>query len=335
MSNPIQQFCLRLIPQAKMSPNSWLTVNCPACTHNGEPSADTKHRMGLNLENNGVRYHCFRCNYTASYRPGQSISSKLKKLWGYFGASYSEISKINLEALKLKNQAIEELKKDEENSKLTEVGLPKNTKSIFELAELNCQEPLFLRAISYLNERNPDLINWFDDWAWSPDMPEHVIIPLMYHNHCYGYTARLTRPTKNNDEPKYYLTNTSKFLLGAERLEDEFRKKIILVEGPFDAISISGVAIMGNEITSKQMQYLQTTDKEIIVFPDKDKGGQKLIDVALANDWAVSMPDLTGLPIKDASDMVNYFGRLFAIKLIIDNSTTNALKININRKNWK
>lgn len=334
MSNVVQDFCLRVAPQAKMSPNGWLSCDCPACVHSGEPSPDTKKRMGIKLENDGVRYHCFRCSYTAGWKPGQSLSAKLKKLWGYFGASYQEISKINLEVLKLRNQAVTELKKEDEKL-LTEVGLPTNTKTIFELAEENCQDPMFIRAIEYINSRNPELINWFDNWSWSPDMPEHIIIPLMYHNQCYGYTARLTRPTKNASEPKYYLTNSSKFLLGAEHLEDEFRKKIILVEGPIDAICISGVAVMGNKITDKQMQYLRTTDKEIIVFPDRDKGGQSLIDVALENDWAVSMPDLTGLPIKDAADLVNYFGRLFAIKLIIDNATTNALKINVIRKNWK
>ena len=333
--NAIQDFCLRVAPQAKMSPNGWYTCNCPACIHNGEPSADTKHRMGLKLEGESVRYHCFRCSYTTSWVPGQSISVKLKKLWGYLGATYEDISKINFEALKLRKQVVADLKKEAKVDKLTEVGLPTNTKTIFQLAEENCQDPLFIRAIEYINSRNPELINWFDNWSWSPDMAEHIIIPLMYHKQCFGYTARLTRPTKNANEPKYYLTNSSKFMLGAEHLEDEFRKKIILVEGPFDAIAISGIAIMGNKITDKQMQYLRTTDKEIIIFPDRDDGGQKLIDCALENDWAVSLPDLNGLPIKDAFDLCNYFGRLFAIKLIIDNAHTNHVKIKMLRKNWK
>lgn len=334
MSNYIQDFAVRLLPIQKQSPNGWLAFDCPACIHNGEPSRDTKKRMGLMLDPVGsIRYHCFRCGYVCSWHPGQSLNNKIKNLFSWMGASKDNIQQATLECLKIRQNYTQEKIQDEKQIKETkEATLPQHSMSLQQLAMLDTVPNKFLTALNYLQSRGQKLVEWFDDFHWSSEMPEHIIIPLKYHSHIYGWTARLAREPKDKFEPKYYLNNESKFLFNAELLDNPDTKYIILVEGPLDAIALGAVAIMGNQITDKQLKWLNMCDKQIIVFPDKDKGGQLLIDEALKHGWPVSFPDLSGLDIKDGLDLVNYFGRLMAVKMIIDNATDNPLKISMLRK---
>jgi hypothetical protein len=318
-----------------MAPNGWIGFNCPACVHNGEPSNDTKKRMGLHLDpSGGMKFHCFRCGYVCSWFPGQSLNQKIKKLFGWLGGSHQEILQLNLECMRLKQDYKIERAAEEKLFVNNEVALPENSHPLEHWAAQDNLDSKFLQAVNYLVSRNPNLIHWFIDFQWSPEMPDHIIIPLRYNNQIYGWTARLTRPQKDKNEPKYYLMNESKFLFGAEVLDDPTKKYVLVTEGPLDAISIGGVAIMGNQITEKQMKWLNGTDKEIIVIADKDAGGQKLIDAAQNNGWGVSFPDTQGLKIKDPLDMVNHFGRLMAVKMIFDSVQTNHLKISMLRKNW-
>lgn len=335
MSNYIQDFALRLLPTQKHSPNGWLAFDCPACVHNGEPSRDTKKRMGLMLDGSGsIRYHCFRCGYVCGWHPGQSLSIKLRNLFMWMGASKDDVQQANLECLKIRqNYKEEKVKEEKVLLHAREVNLPENAKNFVYWASQSPTPQKFIEVAEYVNSRTPKLLEWFDDWHWSPDMPEHAIIPVRYNDHVYGWTARLARPQKNKSEPKYYLNNESKFLFNAELLEDSDTKYVILVEGPLDAIALNGIAVMGNQITEKQLMWLNASDKKIILFPDKT-GSRKLIDDAVKHGWSISFPDLDGLNIKDGLDLVNHFGRLMAVKMIIDNSIDNPLKIDMLRKKW-
>jgi len=336
MSNYIQDFAVRLLPVQKQSPNGWMTFDCPACVHNGEPSRDTKKRMGLMLDPSGsIRYHCFRCGYVCGWLPGQSLNSKLRNLFTWMGASKDDIQQAILECLRIKqNYSQEKIQDQKQIQETKEANLPQHSLSFTELASMDKVPSKFLTALDYLQSRSEKLIQWFDDFYWSNELPEHIIIPLRYHSHIYGWTARLAREQKNKNEPKYYLNNESKFLFNAELLDNPDTNYIILVEGPLDAIALGGVAIMGNQITDKQLKWLNMSDKQIIVLPDKDAGGQKLIDEALKYGWYISMPQLSTNNAKDGLDLVNEFGRLMAVKMIIDNAIDNPLKIGIERKKW-
>lgn len=331
--NYIQDFATKLLPRQKQSPGGWYSFNCPACIHNGEPSPDTKLRMGARFENGGVHYHCFRCNYVAGWKPGQSLHDRLKKLFGWMGASQRELQQANLECLRIRQDFVEEVKKENEYVfKSAQVTLPENAMPLSHWAGLSDIPVAFISVVEYIHSRSSKFVDWYDDFHWSPTMPEHFIIPLRFDGGIYGWTARLAREPKDRFETKYVLEKTDKFLFNSHLLEDPLTKYIILVEGPLDAIALNGVAVMGNEITERQLHWLNTSDKEIILLADKDKGGQNLIDVALKNDWYVSFPDLT--EFKDGLDLVNKYGRLFAVKTIFDSRQSNSLKINMLRKSW-
>ena len=112
------------------------------------------------------------------------------------------------------------------------------------------------------------------------------------------------------------------------------RKFIIVVEGPFDAISIDGVAAFGSEMNKSQIQWLNSSDKEKIVLPDRQRKNQGLIDIALSNDWSVSFPCWEE-NIKDAADAQRQYGQLYTLASIIKFRTNSRLQIEIKRKMFR
>ena len=108
---------------------------------------------------------------------------------------------------------------------------------------------------------------------------------------------------------------------------------VIVTEGLFDAMCIGGVGIMNNRRSETQAQIIDTLAREIILVPDKDKAGQRLIDDALEYGWAVSFPEWEN-DTKDVNDAVVRYGKLFTLKSIIDAKQTSSLKINFTRKKW-
>jgi len=108
---------------------------------------------------------------------------------------------------------------------------------------------------------------------------------------------------------------------------------VVVTEGLLDAVCIGGVAIMSNQCSEQQAQIIDTLGREVILVPDRDAAGQKLIDDALEYGWSVSFPDWQN-DIKDINDAVVRYGKLFTLKSIVDAKQSNSLKINLLRKRW-
>jgi len=106
---------------------------------------------------------------------------------------------------------------------------------------------------------------------------------------------------------------------------------VIVVEGPFDAMAIDGVAILGNEISEEQVDIIDSLKREVIVVPDWDKPGQSMIDAALEYGWSVSFP-VWREEYKDVAGAVEKLGRLFVLKSILAAKQSNGLKIELLRK---
>lgn len=334
-TNYIQNFALELIPSQKMTPNGWYGFNCVACTYRGEPTPDTKKRMGLKFEPDGsCRFNCFRCGFGCSWTPGQNLSRNFKQLILWLGGTKKDIQEANLECLKIRQDYQKDFTAEKKAIELHQTTLPDNCNTLDYWASQDNPPEKFIQALEYIINRNQNFVEWFKNFQWSPSYPDHIIMPVTFEGKVYGWSARLTRPPKHKNEPRYYNVNESKFLFNGDLLQEEGTNYLIVTEGPLDAIAVRGVAVMGNQISDLQLKWLKACDKEIIVLPDRDAGGQKLIDLALKHGWAVSFPAVEGLKIKDGLDMVNYFGRLMAVKMIFDSAHTNHLKINVLRKNW-
>jgi len=96
-------------------------------------------------------------------------------------------------------------------------------------------------------------------------------------------------------------------------------------------MTVSGVSILGSEINDTQKEIISNLNREIIVVPDRDAPGQKLVDQAMEFGWSVSFPDW-GENVNDVADAVKNYGRLFTIKTILHSKESNKLKIDLKRK---
>jgi DNA primase len=119
--------------------------------------------------------------------------------------------------------------------------------------------------------------------------------------------------------PKNFVYN-----LDAQKTHDT----VVVTEGQFDALQMGGVALAGNTPNSTQCKIIEDLDKQIVLLPDFDKSGIDTVNVAVKHGWAVSFPEWED-DIKDASDAVLRYGRLFTVKTVLESIETNATKIKI------
>ena len=107
-----------------------------------------------------------------------------------------------------------------------------------------------------------------------------------------------------------------------------------MISSALDALAINGVALLGSDISDEQARIINKLGKEVIVIPDQDKAGSKLIDGAMKHDWAVAFP--TWDPeIKDADSAVQKYGDLFVVLDAIKTSHKGSIKLTLYKKNFE
>jgi hypothetical protein len=77
----------------------------------------------------------------------------------------------------------------------------------------------------------------------------------------------------------------------------------------------------------------QHLNKQIIVVPDRDKKGRALIPYAIDQGWSVSMPNWD-TDIKDISDAVDKYGKVYTLYSIVTQAESYAVKIKLQEKKW-
>jgi hypothetical protein len=339
MLNSIQDAVKLLLPAKKKTnaTSGWISFNAPCCHHNGE-SADTRGRGGLVANTDGgVSYHCFNCNFKASYVPGRHLTYKFRKLLLWLGASENEVKRLVIDAIRVKElvapEQLEKAAKEEVTFKAR--TLPEQAQTLLALntfytinADHNVPEG-FHKSVVYLADRYIDLTKY--DFYWTPEtqynLHKRVIIPFTWQNQIIGYSARAFDDTV---KPKYHSSYEPNYVFNLDNQQAD-SKFVIVVEGPFDAMAIDGVAVLSNECSEVQADIIESLGKEVIVVPDTDKSGSKLVDQALEYGWAVSYP-VWQKDYKDVSDAVKELGKLFVLKSILDAKETGRLKIELLKK---
>jgi DNA primase len=99
----------------------------------------------------------------------------------------------------------------------------------------------------------------------------------------------------------------------------------------FDALSINGLAVLHAEINDAQVRLIRSLGREVVVVPDQDEAGMKLVDRAVELGWAVSMPEWPA-DVKDVNDAVIRWGRLAALITIMQAKETSKIKIELRKK---
>jgi DNA primase len=105
----------------------------------------------------------------------------------------------------------------------------------------------------------------------------------------------------------------------------------IVVEGVFDALSINGLAVLHAEINDAQVRLIRSLGRDVVVVPDQDQAGMKLVDRAVELGWAVSMPEWPA-DVKDVNDAVIRWGRLATLLTIMQVKETSKIKIELRKK---
>ena len=339
MLNIISDFIKTLLPaKRKQTPSGWISFSGSCCTHNGQ-TADTRGRAGLIANTDGsISYSCFNCNFKASYQPGRHLTFKFRKLLSWMGAADTDVKRLVIEAIRIKDLvAPEEVKEPEEKIEFAIRELPKDAISFQALLthhvldDFSNVPDLLNKSVDYVKERKIDTQKY--DFYWT-DSTEHklnqrVIIPMIWEGNTIGYTARTF---VDEVRPKYYSSYEPNFVFNTNTQERGW-KFVIVCEGPFDAMAIDGVAVLGNEVSEQQADIIDALGREVIVVADTDSSGVKLVDAAIKYDWNVSYPVWQEDPdCKDINSAVIKYGKLFVLKSIIDAVETSKLKIELMKR---
>ena len=334
MSNLIVTTVLAHLPQQKRTPSSWISFNAPCCVHNGE-GTDTRKRGGIKVSGGNVSYHCFNCGYKTSYQQGRKVTGKFRKWLGWMGVADDVVRKLVIEALRYEDE--NDAQPPVPKISFQKKQFPKDTHRLDYWLEQYVEGNLSLdqknkldQLITYLKKRGiePDWYDFFYSTDETGDFHRRVVIPFYWHGDLVGYTGRLF--DTRNKEVKYWTVTQPGYVFNLDAQTWQ-RKYVIVTEGPFDAIGIDGVSILGSEINNKQRELIQGLNRTVIVVPDRDQAGSKLIDQAIEFNWGVSFP-IWEDHIKDTAQAVKEYGRLYTLRSIITGTETNSVKIKLKSK---
>lgn len=322
-----------LPPKRKTTPSGWTSFNAPCCHHNGH-TADKRQRGGLiSNPDGGVSYHCFNCGFKASWQPGRNFSHKLRKLLQWLGAPDDVINKVAFEVMR-ENEGVEVQGHIAQLPTFNTVPLPPSVRKLQDWADYCALEPTgvdknLIAIFEYMKERNLYIDD--TDYYWTPELGyrDRLIVPFYYEKRVVGWTGRSILSDK---KPKYLTEVQPGFVYG---LDEQGPNKVfcIVVEGQLDAIHIDGCALGGSEISDQQAMLLNRLQKQIIVVPDRDKAGSKLVEESIEKGWCVSMPDWSQ-DVNDVGDAVSKYGRLYTLYSIVNAANESPLKIRLRAKKW-
>jgi len=335
MSNTVQQTIIsawQRQSKSRSSVSGWISSNAVCCHHNGH-RPDRRGRGGMIAGADGeLSYSCFNCGYRAHYRPGRALNYRMRKLLSWLGFDENQIRILVLEAIRVKevSPTIETTK--HKDIEFVASKLPDGSQSFTALAEFYALKGLdycpkeFLDAVSYINNRDIDMSKY--DFYWTDiqqnSMKYRVVIPFQHNNQIVGYSARTFCDWV---KPKYFMDTQPGFVFNIDQQQINWQT-VIVCEGIFDALSIDAVAVMHNEISELQAEQIDDLKRSVIVVPDWDNSGRKLLDQAIEYNWAVSFP-VWRETCKDINEAVLKYGKLFVLKTILDSAEHSSLKIQL------
>jgi hypothetical protein len=303
------------LPAKKKNTSSgWISFNAPCCIHQGE-NTDKRQRGGLKPSLDGSwSYHCFNCGYTCSFVLGRTLTFKARKFLQWLNVPGEEIERINLESLK--HKSITGLLSDrrpavEKPVEFEERDLPADTNTLDVVTEEYLRQRCIPVDYPFLSKLKPR---------------PGIIIPFTHNDQVVGHTTRFL----DDRTPKYIQDIQHGYVFGTDLQRDAWQWAIV-VEGVFDALSINGLAVLHAEINDAQVRLIRSLGREVIVVPDQDEAGMKLVDRAIELGWAVSIPEWPK-GCKDVNDAVIRLGQLGCLLTILENRETSKIKIEMRKK---
>ena len=247
----------------------------------------------------------------------------------------SDITKCSLEALRLKENSPDAQSTISINiPKFESKELPMGARPIMECADWKALEPSgldpdLMRAIEYIIGRGLMIDDY--DFMWTPEgsYKSRLIIPFYYQGDIVGYTARKI----GDGSPKYITDSQPGYVFNLDA-QNEDRNYCFVVEGPLDAVSIDGVAVLSNDVKDAQATLINGLRRHIVVVPDTDKAGLDMIESALHYNWSVGFPEWPDPAVKDVNEAVKRYGKIYAMNKIINSIESNQVKIKLKSKTY-
>lgn len=317
----------------------WQNFNAVCCHHRGHRQ-DVRSRGNFLFVSDGtIAYNCWNCGFKAIF-DNMHISRPFESLMEWLGISHDDINRVKLDLLHNKLDGVSNtvlLPNFQFSTDFKEVSLPDGAipfESVIEDDEIPEQ---FVKVMEYVNSRGEAILNGWD-YYWSAsdkwDLNNRVIIPFYQRNKIVGWTARYAG-TAPPGTPRYYNSELQPgYLFNCDVLNNYHRKFILISEGPFDAIALSGIGTLGSELSKQQISWLNSTDIDKIIVPDRQRKNQGLIDTAINEGWYVSFPEWED-NIKDAADAACRYGKLFTIRSVIAAKSNSKLHIGIKRQMFR
>ena len=302
----------------KQSSSGWISFNAPCCVHNGN-TPDRRGRGGIKLSDQGWSYHCFNCGYKTSFILGRNIGFKARRLLEWIGVPETDINLINLESMRHRSMEgmIEDRQRVWNNTapiEFKETDLPEFTDFV---TTATPEQWAYLRS-RHVPEDYPVMV--------AATTRAGVVVPFTYNNQVVGSTIRFL----DDRNPRYINDMQKGYVFGID-LQQAGWQNVIVTEGIFDALSISGLAVMHNEISDDQARLIRSLGRNVVVVPDQDAAGVELIDRAVELGWAVSIPDWPD-QAKDVNDAVKLWGKLPTLLTILQSRESSRIKIELRKK---
>lgn len=323
----------------RMGSKGWITCNSVCCHHRGHKHDKRFRGNFLFTPEGSIVYNCYNCGFKTVY-DGMHLSRNFENLMFWLGISTEDIKKVKLELFT--NMMNGDMHKPDMPdlrfiAEFKETDLPEGAVPFDSLMMEDEPPDEFMQVLSYMVTRGESVLNGWN-YHWCPSkksaMNSRVIIPFYHRNKVVGWTARYAG-TPPSGTPRYYNSQLQNgYLFNCDVLTKPNRLYATIHEGPFDAISVDGIATLGSELSREQISWLNSTDTEKIVVPDRQRNNQGLIDAALANGWYVSFPDWEE-DVKDSADATRRYGKIFTLKTIMDAKTKSGLQIGIKRRMFR
>jgi hypothetical protein len=244
------------------------------------------------------------------------LTFKARKLLEWLNVPQEEIERINLESLK--HKSIEGLLGERQevinrlhNIEFEDRDLPPVLQELTESAKEYLQKRRVPTDYPFLYKTMPR---------------PGVVIPFTHNNQVVGHTTRFL----DDRTPRYIQDIQPGYVFGTDLQRDGWQVAVV-VEGVFDALSIDGLAVLHAEINDAQVRLIRSLGREVVVVPDQDEAGMKLVDRAVELGWAVSMP-VWPTGVKDVNDAVIRLGKLAALITIMQSRETSKIKIELRKK---
>lgn len=330
--HPILETIYNLLPpEKKQRNNKWIAFNAPCCEEYGHENPDKKSRGNMLFTDDSCVYNCFNCHYTTGFKVGQYMSKKFTDLLYWMGASSKEINDLRLMIREYNESNTSGIIQKEIVKKREIRKIPKNYKSIQESLCEGEKSKTFQKIVQYIYQRNPRLLEW-STLYWA-EKNESFLIECKEYDETVGYSLR---SIDDNSKSKYLHYIPYGYVYNFDNLLKD-RKYEILVEGELDAQAIDGIAYLGSTLTDDRLKRLIpfVNDKELIICPDRDNAGKKIVDQVLEQDlpFSIAFPNWDR-GIKDSEEAVKKYGRLYTIYTILNSKEKDKALIKMNATKW-